>query len=91
VRVFGDEGAVMVDLDRAVDRYWVVRGRTAIRKADWKEVRARATPSQQERFIAAIREGTSDVCDFARGARVQAYLDASFRSARLRRAVQVRD
>jgi predicted dehydrogenase len=91
VRVYGDEGAVMVDLDRAVDRCWVVRGRTAMRTADWKEVRARATPSQQERFIGAIREGTSDVCDFARGARVQAYLDASFRSARRRRAVRVRD
>lgn len=90
VRVFGDEGAVMVDLDRAWDRYWVVRGRTAMRKAEWKEVAARATPSQQERFVRAIREGTSDVCDFAQGARVQAYLDASLRSARAHRPVRVR-
>lgn len=90
VRVYGDEGAVMVDLDRAYDRYWVVRGRTAMRKAEWKEVRARATPSQQERFVKAIRAGTSDVCDFAQGARVQACLDASMRSARSRRPARVK-
>jgi predicted dehydrogenase len=90
VRVYGDEGAVMVDLDRAYDRYWVVRGKTGMRKADWKEVRARATPSQQERFVKAIREGKSDVCDFAQGARVQAYLDASMRSARRHRPVRVK-
>jgi predicted dehydrogenase len=90
VRVYGDEGAVMLDLDRANDRYWVVRGRQAMRKADWKEVRCRPTPSQQERFIRAIRAGTSDVCDFARGAQVQAYLEASFRSARVRRPVKVK-
>jgi predicted dehydrogenase len=90
VRVFGDEGAVMVDLDRGFGRYWVVRGRAAMRAADWKEVRARATPSQQERFVAAIRAGRSDVCDFAQGARVQAYLDASLRSARAHRAVRVK-
>ena len=90
VRVYGDEGAVMVDLDRAYDRYWVVRGRQAMRKAIWKEVRCRPTPSQQERFVRAIRTGKSDVCDFAQGARVQAYLEASLRSARRRRAVRVK-
>ncbi|MCX7029872.1 MAG: Gfo/Idh/MocA family oxidoreductase [Spirochaetes bacterium] len=90
VRVYGDEGAVMVDLDRANDRYWVVRGRQAMRKADWKEVRCRPTPSQQERFVKAIRVGKSDACDFARGARVQTYLDGSLRSARMRRAVRVK-
>jgi predicted dehydrogenase len=90
VRVFGDEGAVMVDLDRAADRYWVVRGRQAMRKAAWKEVRCRPSLSQQERFVKAIGAGTSDVCDFARGAHVQAYLDASLRSARARRAVRVK-
>jgi predicted dehydrogenase len=90
VRVYGDEGAVMVDLDRAYDRYWVVRGRAAMRKADWKEVRCTPTPSQQERFVKAVRAGKSDVCDFAQGARVQAYLDACLRSSRRHRIVRVK-
>jgi predicted dehydrogenase len=90
VRVYGDAGAVMVDLDRAYDRWWVVRGKAAMRKAAWKEMRARPTPSQQERFVRAIREGKSDVCDFAQGARVQAYLDASLLSARRHRPVRVK-
>ena len=90
VRVYGDEGAVMVDLDRAYDRYWAIRGRQAMRKAEWREVRCKATPSQQERFIRAVTSGTSDVCDFAQGARVQAYLEASFRSDAAGRTVKVK-
>jgi predicted dehydrogenase len=90
VRVFGDEGAVLVDLDRAYDRYWIVRGRKAMREALWKEVHAAPTPSQYERFIKSVRAGVADVCDFARGTTVQAYLDASLRSAAEARPVKVR-
>jgi predicted dehydrogenase len=90
VRVFGDEGAAMVDLDRSYDCYWVVRGRKAMREAAWKEVRAAPTPTQYERFIRSVRSGVADVCDFARGATVQAYLDASLRSAAEARPVKVR-
>jgi predicted dehydrogenase len=88
-RVYGDEGAVEVDLDRSYDQYRVTRG-NAIRKAQWKDVSCRKTPTQYERFIRGIRAGRSDVSDFDNGARVQAYLEASFDSNREGRPVKVR-
>jgi predicted dehydrogenase len=89
VRVYGDKGAVEVDLDRARDSYRVCRGEARLRKGQWSDVHCRRTPTQYERFIKAVRTGTSDVCDFDNGARVQAYLEASTDSAREKRAVKV--
>jgi len=80
VRVYGDEGAVEVDLDRSYDQYRVTRGKQGLEKAQWKDVSCRSTPSQYARFIAGIRAGKSDVSDFANGVRVQACLAASFES-----------
>ena len=77
VRVYGDEGAVEVDLDTSYDLYRVSRGKS-IRTAEWKDVRCRPTPTQFQRFITAVRTGKNDVSDFQNGAKVQAYLDASF-------------
>ncbi|MGA2977361.1 MAG: Gfo/Idh/MocA family oxidoreductase [Spirochaetia bacterium] len=90
VRVYGDEGAVEVDLDRSYDTYRVVQGKKAIRAAQWKEVSCRKTPSQYTRFITAVRTGASDVSDFANGAKVQAYLDASMISDELQKPVKVK-
>ncbi len=90
VRVYGDKGAVEVDLDRSPEHYRRCSGADGIRKAQWKEARGRAVPSQYERFVRAIRSGKSDVCDFANGARVQAYLDASVVSDHERRPVKVK-
>ncbi len=90
VRVYGDEGAVEVDLDRSYDQYRVTRGKNAIRKAQWKDVSCRKTPTQYARFISGIRAGKSDVSDFVNGARVQAYLEASIDSDAARRPVRVK-
>jgi len=60
-----------------------------MRKGLWSDVRCRRTPTQYQRFIAAVRTGASDVCDFGNGARVQAYLEASTDSAREKRPVKV--
>jgi predicted dehydrogenase len=90
VRAYGDEGAVEIDLDRSYESYRVTRGTKAIKKAEWKEIRCKATPSQYDRFVTAIRRGESDVCDFANGAKVQAYLDASIVSDQERRTVKVK-
>jgi predicted dehydrogenase len=90
VRVYGDEGAVELDRDRSPEHYRYCRGAGSIRKAQWKEARGKAMPSQFERFIRAVRSGKSDVCDFANGARVQAYLDASVISDQERRPVKVK-
>jgi predicted dehydrogenase len=88
VRVYGDKGAVEVDLDTTYDAYRVIRG-SAIRRAEWKVVPCRKTPTQYQRFITAVRAGTSDVSDFDNGAKVQAYLDASFVSAKKRAPVKI--
>jgi predicted dehydrogenase len=89
VRVYGDQGAVDVDLDRSTMAYGLAKSRRPMRPASWKEVRAPKTPSQYERFISAVRRGTSDESDFANGALVQAYLDGSFASDRRRRPVRI--
>jgi predicted dehydrogenase len=90
VRVYGDEGAVEVDLDRSHDLYRICKGKPAARAAAWKDVRCRRVPTQYERFIRAVRTGKSDVSDFANGAKVQAYLDASAISDREQRRVKLR-
>jgi predicted dehydrogenase len=90
IRVYGDEGAVEVDLDRSNALYRYSRGKNQIRTGSWKEARCKATPNQYERFIRAIRSGRNDVCDFANGARVQAYLDASLVSDREKQPVKVK-
>jgi predicted dehydrogenase len=90
VRVYGDEGGVEVDLDRSSESYRVCKGKPQARKAEWKEVHCPHTPTQYERFIKAVRAGKSDVCDFANGAKVQAYLDASIVSDSEKRSVKVK-
>jgi predicted dehydrogenase len=89
VRVYGDQGAVEVDLDTSYDIYRVCRGK-AIRTQEWKVVRCRKTPTQFQRFITAVRTGKSDVSDFENGAKVQAYLDASIVSDEKKAPVKVR-
>src|SRR5208283_5323351 len=70
VRVYGDKGAVDVDLDRSRDVYALAKSKRAMRAASWKDVKSPKSPDQYERFITAIRRGASDECDFANGARV---------------------
>jgi predicted dehydrogenase len=90
VRVYGDQGAVEVDLDHSYTSYRVVRGRDAVRKAQWKEVTCKKTPTQYERFITGLKTGKADVNDFANGARVQAYLEASMLSDQSREPARVK-
>jgi predicted dehydrogenase len=78
VRVFGDKGAIEVDLDRAWDEYRICFGTQSINSATWESVKCRPTPSNYERFIRAIRTRKSDENNFANGAKIQAYLHYSF-------------
>jgi predicted dehydrogenase len=90
VRVYGDEGAVEIDLDKSNDLYRICKGKPAARKGAWKDVHCRRVPTQYERFIQAVRSGKSDVSDFANGAKVQAYLDASVVSDREKKSIKVK-
>ncbi|HTP59155.1 MAG TPA: Gfo/Idh/MocA family oxidoreductase [Spirochaetia bacterium] len=89
VRAYGDQGAVEVDLDRDRSSYRLVKGKMPVRLAEWRVVPCRKTPTQYERFVTSIKTGKNDVSDFANGAKVQAYVDASERSARKGKPVRV--
>jgi len=81
LKIAGTKGTIEIDSDRATDSYRVCRG-ADLNKAVWKEVRAKATPSNYERFITAIRTGGAGQPDFARGSEVQKVLDACFASGK---------
>jgi len=73
--LFGDEGAIKIDLDRAGDKLeWCqIKKRVA---APWRTVESGPAPLIYERFVKSIRSGVNDQPDFARGAEVQKALDA---------------
>jgi predicted dehydrogenase len=79
-RVFGTKGGIEVDLDRAGDAYRICRGKKAIDKAEWKEVKCKKTPNQYERFIKSIKTGKNDPSNFENGVKIQAYLHYSMES-----------
>lgn len=86
--IHGTKGALRLDLDRSYDSLEVCLG-SAVNDARWTTVKARPVPSIYERFIRAVRDGTSANPDFARGSAVQAMLDACFESHRSGRAVRI--
>ncbi|MGO9309364.1 MAG: Gfo/Idh/MocA family protein [Spirochaetia bacterium] len=89
IKVYGDEGAVDVDLDRSTEVYGRAKAKRGRSMPSWEDVKAPKTPSQYERFVAAVRRGASDESDFAHGTSIQACLDASFTSDRRRKPVRV--
>ena len=80
--VYGDKGAVVINLDKAYNEYRICAGRRNIDKPTWKTVKCPSTMNNFERFIKAIKTGRNDPSDFANGAKIQAYLDCSFESDR---------
>ena len=79
-RVFGDLGAIEVDLDRAYDEYRICVGEKALKATEWKTVKCKATPNNFQRFITSIKTGVNDPNDFANGVKIQAYLHCSMLS-----------
>jgi len=90
VRVYGDRGAVDVDLDRSEDSCRMARLGASRHAPAWREVRAPRVANQYEKFVAAVKRGTSDESDFDNGVRVQAYLEACAASDRRGRPEKVR-
>jgi len=88
LRVHGDKGAIVVDLDKSTRELRICRGRD-VDKQVWKTIRCRPTPTIYQRFIKSIRTGQNEQPDFARGAAVQKVLDACFRSAEEGKTVRV--
>jgi predicted dehydrogenase len=88
-RVYGMRGGIEVDLDRSYEHYRLCAG-DDINKGIWQDVKCKATPNMYQRFVNSIRTGKNDPSDFANGAKVQAYLHASFESARTGRPARVK-
>jgi len=88
-RVYGDKGAIDLDLDKSYDRYRVCVGKN-VDKAKWKTVICEPTPNNYQRFVTCVKKGKSDDNDFANGVKIQAYLHYSFESAAKKRPVDVK-
>jgi predicted dehydrogenase len=88
-RVYGDQGAIEIDLDRAYDEYRICTGTENVDKFKWETVKCPPTPSNYERFITAIKTGKQDASDFANGVKIQAYVHYSIESDKDGCAVKV--
>jgi predicted dehydrogenase len=88
LHIFGDEGAIRVNLDTAWNVLELTSGED-IHTATWHTLQLEPTPNNYERFITSIRTGVNDQPDFRRGANIQKVLDACFESDRIGRAIVV--
>jgi predicted dehydrogenase len=88
LRIFGDKGGIVVDLDRSYNEVQVCHGKD-IDKLKWRTVRCRRVPNMYRRFINSIKTGKNDQPDFARGAAIQKALDACLKSDKTGKAVRV--
>jgi predicted dehydrogenase len=81
LRVYGDKGALDLNLDRPEgDKLRVCFGKD-VDKNIWKAVNCPKTPNMYERFIHSLRTGTQGQTSFSEGVKIQAYLEKSFLSA----------
>ncbi len=80
VELHGTEGALRFDLDQSYERLELCAGRN-VRRGVWAAREFKPAPNLWQRFCRAVRRGRSEAPDIARGAEVQALLDACERSA----------
>jgi len=85
LRIFGDKGAVEVDLDRSRDSVRACTGKVARDHATWAEFPAKPRGTNMARFLEAVRRGgrhggAAESPTFLDGLKVQAYLDACLAS-----------
>jgi predicted dehydrogenase len=79
LRVYGEKGSLIIDLDHSYSSLKICQGKN-VDKVHWKTLRCDEAPTIFERFIHSIQTGKNDQPDFARGAKVQKWLDACFTS-----------
>ena len=77
LRIFGDRGAIRLDLDRSTTQLEICKG-PDVDTATWQPLDCGKVPSIYQRFVRSIRTGVNDQPDFARGAAVQKLLDECF-------------
>ena len=88
LRVYGDKGALAINLDQSYTTMQVCLGED-VDKVAWKTLDCGQTPDIYHRFITSIQTGKNDQPDFAVGARVQKMLDACVESDREGQAITI--
>lgn len=81
LRVYGDKGGLDINLDRPAPETLRICAGKDIDKNIWWPVRCPPAPDMYQRFVDAIKNKQQGQTSFEGGARVQAYLDASLKSA----------
>lgn len=87
VRVYGDQGAVEVDLDKSYTSYQVM---SDLNKNIWETVQCKGVPSLYERFIRSIKTGKKEMPDFETGMKIQSYLHYSVLSDQKSRSIKIK-
>ena len=88
LRIFGDKGAIRINLDKAYDKLEMCHGKN-IDKFQWETINCGKTPDMYKRFINSILTGKNDQPDFVRGAEIQKILDACIESDETKNTVEV--
>ena len=73
--IFGDKGALKIDLDRSGTELELCQIEDR-KVGPWTKIDSGVTPSLSARFLTSIQTGVNDQPDFARGAEIQKALDA---------------
>ncbi len=86
--LFGDTGALRIDLDSSWETLWCCLG-DDVENATWRSRTYKSGPSVIERFVRSIKRGITVEPDFARGAYVQRVLQACIDSDSKRERVRL--
>ncbi|MFC1607225.1 Gfo/Idh/MocA family protein [Candidatus Latescibacterota bacterium] len=81
LRVYGDKGAIDLNLDRDGDELRGCIGRKALDTAAWKTITCPKVPNMYQRFITAVRTGKQGQTSFTGALKVQSYLEQSMKDA----------
>lgn len=86
LHLYGEEGALHIDLDRSLTQLHLYKLRRR-KPGRLIAVECKPTPTIYQRFIRSIQKGSNDQPDFKRGAEIQKALDACEKSHKTGRAV----
>ena len=86
--LYGDKGAVRLDLDKDYTSFEACIGKDALSNT-WKTVKCKNTPNMWQRFIKSIKTGKNDASDFQRGWEIQKSLDACIKSDQTKKTIKV--
>ncbi|MDO9542358.1 MAG: Gfo/Idh/MocA family oxidoreductase [Kiritimatiellia bacterium] len=81
LRVYGDKGGLDINLDRPAPETLRICAGKDVDTNIWWPIQCPPAPDMYRRFVDAIKSGKQGQAGFEDGARVQAYLDASLKSA----------